>query len=121
MACLAKQYKGLEQGFHREDRDCLIYFNELNEITDETGGRNWVVNPKKMDFLRARIFKNIRFPTAYISKLEMKAYAEDHGFIDIMDKTWFCHKSGNKPCGTCNPCKQYIIDGFGYRLTQTQA
>uniref|UniRef100_UPI0015878A57 7-cyano-7-deazaguanine synthase n=1 Tax=Winogradskyella thalassocola TaxID=262004 RepID=UPI0015878A57 len=116
MACLAKKYKGLEQGFHNEDRDSLIYFNELTEIKDETGGKNWVVNPKKIDFLRKELFKNIRFPIAYISKLEMKRYAEKHNFIDIMNNTWFCHRATDKPCGECNPCKQYVIDGFGYRL-----
>ncbi|SDH73414.1 hypothetical protein [Winogradskyella thalassocola] len=116
LACLAKKYKGLEQGFHNEDRDSLIYFNELTEIKDETGGKNWVVNPKKIDFLRKELFKNIRFPIAYISKLEMKRYAEKHNFIDIMNNTWFCHRATDKPCGECNPCKQYVIDGFGYRL-----
>ena len=116
IACLALNYKGLEQGFHKEDRDSLIYFNELLEIEDETGGANWVSHPKKMDFYRRQIFKNIRFPLAYISKLEMKKYAEEHDFIDIMNKTWFCHRSQDKPCGECAPCKQYVIDGFGYRL-----
>ena len=46
----------------------------------------------------------------------MKKYAEEHDFIDIMNKTWFCHRSKEKPCGECAPCKQYVIDGFGYRL-----
>ena len=118
LACLAKQYDHLEQCFHKEDRDQLISITELSEIKDETGGRNWVVNPKKMGFLKRQIFKNIRFPLMYISKLEMKAHAEAHNFIDIMDNTWFCHRSGEKPCGECAPCKQYVIDGFGYRLKQ---
>ena len=116
LACLAREYEGLEQGFHKEDRDQLIYLDELSEIKDETSGRNWEVNPKKMDFLRCQIFKNIRFPLAYISKMEMKNYAEEHGFLDIMNNTWFCHSSNEKPCGKCAPCKQYVIDGFGFKL-----
>ncbi len=116
LAYLAKQYSGLEQGLHKEDRDCLFYYNELKEITDETGGKNWVIDRKKIDFLRSQLFKNIRFPLMYISKLEMKSYAEKHGFLDIMNNTWFCHKSNEKPCGKCGPCKQYVVDGFGYRL-----
>ncbi len=118
LACLSKKYGPLEQCFHKEDRDQLISIEELTEIKDETGGKNWVVNRKKMGFLRSQLFKNVRFPLIYISKLEMKSYAEEHGFIDIMDNTWFCHKSGEKPCGGCSPCKQYVIDGFGYRLEQ---
>lgn len=118
LACLAKNYNSkLEQCFHLEsDRDQLISTKDLQEIVDETGGRNWVVNPKKMSFLKRQIFKNVRFPLMYISKLEMKSYAEAHNFIDIMNNTWFCHRSGDKPCGECAPCKQYVKDGFGYRV-----
>lgn len=116
LASLAKRYPNLEQGFHKEDREQLISINEMTEIKDESGGRNWIVNRKKMGFLKRQLFKNVRFPLCYISKLEMKTYAEKHGFIDILNETWFCHKSGDKPCGKCIPCKQYVIDGFGYRL-----
>jgi Queuosine biosynthesis protein QueC len=116
LACLSKSYDNLEQCFHKEDRGQLISIDELTEITDDTGGRNWVINRKKMGFLRSQLFKNVRFPLIYSSKLEMKEFAEKHGFIDIMNKTWFCHKSSEKPCGKCSPCKQYVIDGFGYRL-----
>lgn len=118
LACLSKKYNYLEQGFHNHEEEglYLIYLNELTEIIDETGGRNWVANPKKMDFFRYQIFKNIRFPLMHISKLEMKQVAENEGFIDIMNLTWFCHRSDKKPCGFCNPCKQYVIDGLGYRL-----
>ncbi len=119
LACLAKKYDGLEQGFHKEDRDSLIYFDELIEIKDDTNSRNWIVNPKKMDFFRRQIFKNIKFPLASISKLEMKEFAEKNNFIDIMLNTWFCHRSTEKPCGECAPCKQYVIDGFGFRVNQT--
>ena len=116
LSCLSKNYKSLEQCFHKEDRDQLISFEELTEITDETGGKNWIVNPKKMGFLRSQLFKKTRFPLMYISKLEMKTEAETNGFIDIMNNTWFCHRSKTMPCGECTPCKQYVIDGFGYRV-----
>ncbi|MFC0605382.1 hypothetical protein [Winogradskyella pulchriflava] len=116
LASLAKKYPNLEQCFHKEDRDQLISITELTEIKDETGGKNWEVNPKKMGFLKRQLFKNVRFPLCYISKLEMKSQAEEQGFIDILNATWFCHRSGDKPCGECAPCKQYVIDGFGYRL-----
>jgi 7-cyano-7-deazaguanine synthase len=116
LSCLANNYNTLEQCFHKEDRGQLISVDELHEIIDETGEKNWVVNPKKIGFLRSQLFKKIRFPLIYTSKLEMKKYAEEHDFIDIMNNTWFCHKSNDKPCGKCAPCKQYIRDGFGFRL-----
>lgn len=116
LAYLSKEYKGLEQAFHKEDRDQLIKIENLLEIEDETGGRNWIINPKKVDFFRRQIFKNTRFPLVYISKLEMKKEAEDNDYIDIMNNSWFCHLSNEKPCGKCTPCKQYVIDGMRYRL-----
>ncbi|MEY2869919.1 MAG: hypothetical protein RIR01_2422 [Bacteroidota bacterium] len=116
LACLSKKYNNLEEGFHRADRVQIINFEDLIEIKDETQHPNWIVNPKKTDFFRRQIFKNIRFPLANISKIDMKKYAEENGFIDIMNQTWFCHGSTTKPCQKCIPCKQYITDNMGYRL-----
>ncbi len=115
LACLSKQYKNLEQGIHKEDIH-LINLDELIEIKDETQHINWIVNPQKMDFFKRQIFKNIRFPLINISKVEMKKHAEEHGFIDIMNSTWFCHHSTTKPCKQCIPCKQYIANNMEYRL-----
>ncbi len=72
LACLAKEYKDLEEGFHIANRIQIINFDDLMEIIDETQHKNWVVNPKKIDFFRKQIFKNIRFPLANISKIDMK-------------------------------------------------
>lgn len=116
LACLSRKYNNLEEGFHAADRKQIIELDDLIEIKDETQHINWVVNPKKIDFLRRQIFKNIRFPLANISKVDMKKQAEENGFIDIMNSTWFCHGSASKPCGKCIPCKQYITDNMGYRL-----
>lgn len=117
LACLSRSEKiGFELCFHKENRTMLIPLNEITEIIDENHGRNWVVNTKTMNLLKRQIFKNMRFPLMYISKLEMKDYAEKNNFLDIMNNTWFCHRSENKPCGECAPCKQYIIDGFGDKL-----
>ncbi|TYA53878.1 adenine nucleotide alpha hydrolase family protein [Formosa maritima] len=116
LATVAKKYKNLELSAHKEDRDRLFYEDQLIEIKDEQIGLNWRINPKKLDFFRRHLFKNMTFPLITISKPEMKNIAEENNFIDLMEKTWFCHKSNIKPCGKCVPCKQYIRDGFGYRL-----
>ncbi len=117
IACLSRDRKiSLEQCFIKVNRNSLIPLNETTEIIDETGERNWIVNPKKMPFFKRQIFKNMRFPLIYISKIEMRDFAEKNNFLDLMNKTWFCHKSGIEPCGECIPCKQYIKDGFGNRV-----
>ena len=69
-----------------------------------------------MRFFNRQVFKNMRFPLIYISKIEMKDFAEKNNFLDLMNTTWFCHRSEKLPCGECAPCKQYIIDGFEDRV-----
>ncbi len=117
IACLSRDRKiSLEQCFIKVNRNSLIPLNETTEIIDETGERNWIVNPKKMPFFKRQIFKNMRFPLIYISKIEMRDFAEKNNFLDLMNTTWFCHRSEKLPCGECAPCKQYIIDGFEDRV-----
>ena len=117
IACLSHDRKiSLEECFIKVNRNSLIPLNETTEIIDETGEINWIVNPKKMPFLKRQIFKNMRFPLIYTSKIEMRDFAEKNNFLDLMNKTWFCHESGIEPCGECIPCKQYIKDGFGNRV-----
>ena len=120
LACLAKKYKyeNLELSLHNEDLDKFFLLNQLIEFKDGKLGLNWKINPKKVGFSRKHLFANMTFPLVTITKPEMKTIAETHNFIDLMELTWFCHKSNNKPCGKCNPCKQYVRDGFGFRLEQ---
>ena len=68
---------------------------------------------KDMHFFRHYIFPIIRTP-----KLEMQRRAEDNGFDDIMETTWFC-LAPPRPgvvCGMCNPCKTVDKTGMGRRV-----
>lgn len=116
LASYAKSNKYLDVSFHKEDLGKFFRKEQLTEIKDGVYGSNWKVDGKKVGFLRKHLFKNMRFPLISITKPEMKAISEKYGFIDLMEMTWFCHYSENKPCGKCAPCKQYIRDGFAYRL-----
>ncbi|MEM3549945.1 MAG: hypothetical protein QXQ94_07075 [Candidatus Bathyarchaeia archaeon] len=65
----------------------------------------------------ASIFSFFSFPLLKLSKKDMKRIAEEKGFLDILEKTWFCHIPWhNKPCGICVPCTIAIKEGFGYRI-----
>ena len=116
LASFAKINKNLDVSFHKEDLGIFFSKEQLIEIKDNNFGSNWIINPKKVGFLRRYLFENMRFPLIIYTKPEMKDISEKHSFIDLMEMTWFCHYSENKPCGKCNPCKQYVRDGFGYRL-----
>ena len=63
------------------------------------------------------IFSFFSFPLLKLSKLDMKKIATEKGFIDILEKTWFCHTPWhNRPCGICTPCDLTIKEGLGYRV-----
>ncbi|WP_298550690.1 7-cyano-7-deazaguanine synthase [uncultured Algibacter sp.] len=118
LACLAKKYKSknLELSLHKEDLDKFFVKEQLIEFKDEHLGSNWKINPKKVGFFKRQLFSNMVFPLIDISKIEMKAVSEKNGFYNLMELTWFCHNSDKKPCGDCPPCRQYVRDGFGFRL-----
>jgi hypothetical protein len=65
----------------------------------------------------ASIFSFFSFPLLKMSKLDMKRIATEKGFIDMLEKTWFCYKPRhNRPCGICDPCELEIKEGLGYRM-----
>lgn len=63
------------------------------------------------------IFARFIFPILGFSKTQMRDIARMHGFIEILEKSWFCHSPMNAmPCGTCSPCIYTIKEGMRYRL-----
>ncbi|WP_231363030.1 MULTISPECIES: hypothetical protein [Thioalkalivibrio] len=64
------------------------------------------------------LFNLFSFPTLHIGKAEMREHARDHGFLDLLEQTWFCHMPtrAGQPCGFCVPCRMTISKGVGYRL-----
>lgn len=64
-----------------------------------------------------RIFARFEFPILNYSKTHMRDLAKTHGFLTILEKSWFCHEPwGGMPCGMCNPCAYTIEEGMDYRL-----
>ncbi|MEM2739032.1 MAG: 7-cyano-7-deazaguanine synthase [Candidatus Bathyarchaeia archaeon] len=63
------------------------------------------------------VFSFFSFPLLKLSKNDMRRIATEKGFLDILEKTWFCHTPWhNKPCGICGSCEIAIKEGFGYRI-----
>ncbi len=63
------------------------------------------------------LFRNFRFPNLDYTKWEMWDCAEQHGFLPLMQLTWFCHRPrSGRPCGRCTPCHYTVIGGLARRL-----
>ena len=116
LSCLSLKIKNLELSVH-SDEFSFLKGNTII-INDNFIGKYFILNPKNKDRYLKRIFKNMRFPIYDFNKCEMKSIAIKEDFIDIMNLTWFCHKSDVKPCKKCTPCKQVVRDGMGYRLNE---
>lgn len=67
----------------------------------------------------AELFARFEFPIREYTKVKMRDVAKHHGFLEILEKSWFCHEPINgKPCGMCKPCVNVVAQGMGYRLTK---
>lgn len=55
------------------------------------------------------VMKFFKYPIINLSKHDMLKQADNYGFLDLLEMTWFCHKPvGKKPCGICPACKDAI-------------
>lgn len=64
-----------------------------------------------------KIFRYMRFPLKNLTKLDTKEIAEDRGWLNLLEMTWFCATPyKGKPCGFCGPCTYVIDEGFAERL-----
>ena len=117
LACLATKIKDLELSIEMDTNEKLFSNSILIPVnSDNKQEINWKIDTKKANIWTKLIFQNMRFPLLLTSKLEMKSIAEENGYISIMNKTWFCHKSTEKPCGKCNPCKSVINSTLPHRF-----
>jgi len=63
------------------------------------------------------VLRPFRFPVAHLHKADMARLAAQHGFLDILELSWFCHRPRHgAPCGVCVPCEYTIAAGLARRL-----
>jgi len=120
-ARLAKEIKNLELNVHTDDKAlaAINAFGRVIEMDNEKIGPYYTLDTLNSSKELSVLFGRFRFPLLRYTKLDMKKEAEEHGFIDIMNKTWFCHRPvNNEPCGSCNPCVYTIDEGLAYRLSK---
>lgn len=125
LARYAKNIDNLEIGDENGSaQDSIIYGaikanGDVIKIDDDKRGGYYIIDKSVSSSDITKVFGNYHYPILFYSKLEMKKEAEEMGLIDIMNKTWFCHKPiDNQPCGRCTPCMGTIKKGLEYRLSK---
>ncbi len=67
-----------------------------------------------------KVYGYASFPILNTSKLEMKKLAIEFKFINLLNKSWFCHHPINgKPCGTCLSCIMVMEANMHERMPLT--
>lgn len=101
----------LELSVHIDDRA----YSFLKEKVEQTPSGGYRLNQRVTG--DENIFARFEFPMLEYSKTHMRDIARKHGFIEILEKSWFCHHPMNGiPCGMCNPCAFTVEEGLRYRL-----
>lgn len=103
----------LELSIHRDDKAHGFLDGHVEVDSDGTYRL-----PSSVADNALRHFQWFTFPLFDVSKLDMQEQAQQNGFGDIMELTWFCFTPlpGRTPCGRCNPCKYTAEEGLGRRI-----
>ena len=121
LARFSKDIVNLELSIEKGTRPvrAIMEYGGIKKIIDNKIGEYYKLDKSVSDDITIKIFGNYHYPLLDYTKLQMKKEAEEYGFIDLMNKTWFCHNPiDNQPCGVCNPCIGTIEGGLEYRFNQ---
>ncbi len=110
----ARNLTALEIGVEKHDRDDGVY-PFLKENVERTPLGAYKIKQDAAD--DAELFARFEFPLLNYSKTQMRDVAKRLGFLEILEKSWFCHEPINdRPCGMCHPCVSVVDEGMQYRL-----
>lgn len=109
----------LELSIHRDDRANAYLIGNVTKFREQPFAAYRLAPDARGSDLD--LFANFVFPIFDLSKVDMREHAARHGFLDILELSWFCHKprAGDVPCGICNPCRDAVAEGVGYRLPRS--
>ncbi len=104
--------KGLELSVDVDDKAYPFLEGKVRAIA--SGG--WVLRDEVAGNEKT-LFSRFHFPLLELSKPQMRSLAQQHGFLDVLEQSWFCFQPiHGKPCGVCHPCCDAVEEGMGYRL-----
>ena len=111
---------GLELAVHQDDRAAEFLRQHVvqRDGADGCGGDGYYRLPDDPADPDLRLFERFHFPVFDKTKRDMERLARAHGFAELLELTWFCHRPtfDGRPCGDCNPCRYTIREGLGRRL-----
>jgi len=112
-AYAARQPRPLALGIIRRDGGLRDVIGAELHVVD--GVRRLRPTPSDDAF---ELFRPFTFPTIELTKIDMRDEAEAAGWLDLLERTWFCHAPlrDGRPCGLCHPCHDALHQGMARRL-----
>ena len=103
--------------YHGKVEDAIIEEGILAPIENDFLEGRFHVLPKDEIKTAYIVFENMILQVIKLSKEDEWHIAEEKGWMDIMELSWFCHSPINgKPCGLCGPCDDAMNTGMEWRM-----
>jgi hypothetical protein len=94
-------------------------FQVLREFSEPREDGCWRLSTWVQQDFPFSIFRPFSFPLMSFTKIQLQQLAREQGFLDILNRSWFCcSPANNEPCGYCNPCKCTIEAGLEHRFSR---
>ena len=101
-------------------RHCVAEYGHVQQH-EKNGYTYFEIDKEKSDEDTKLMFGRMRFPMSWNTpkKEEYRILREDMGLEEVAKRVWYCFTPVNgEKCGTCNPCRFYIKDGFADTFTE---
>ncbi|MFP4495771.1 MAG: 7-cyano-7-deazaguanine synthase [Halochromatium sp.] len=111
------EIQNLELSVHRDDKVYEFIRPYVINFRDDDDDEYFGIMDDAPNDVRC-LFGNLLFPILDLTKLDMEKIANEQGYSDILEETWFCHTPTKQktPCGVCNPCVYTIEEGLSRRV-----
>ena len=117
--CKARDVRNLQLCIHRDDKAAKAIEHVIVRHDSDVP---YVQPPvdKNMAYEHL-VFGRFEFPVLDLTKRDMLEASIEHGWLPVMETTWFCHSPrAGKPCGRCNPCVYTAEEGLSWRVPMSR-
>lgn len=105
--------------YHGKVENAINGESSLKILTDNILPERYIIDTNNNNKYISDIFENIIFPLIKFTKKDEETVARKSKWIDILEKSWFCHSPINgKPCGICTPCDDAMNTGMEWRIPE---
>ena len=103
--------------YHGKVENAINAEGTLKTLTDNILSERYIIDENESNKYILDVFGNIIFPLIKFTKKDEEFFARKNKWIDILEKSWFCHSPINgKPCGMCTPCDDAMNTGMEWRM-----